>query len=62
MLLQPKLTLAHVTINHALCSCVPVQLPHNTNATQFWLSAHLPGDATPESISGPVLITADDIK
>lgn len=38
------------------------KLPHNTNASQFWLAAHLPGDATPEAISGPVLVTADDIK
>ncbi len=43
----------------------PLQLPHNTNASQFWLCANLPEEpptVMPSSISGPALITADDIK
>jgi hypothetical protein len=41
------------------------KLPHNTNASQLWLAAHLPQEppeVSPSSISGPVLVTADDIK
>ena len=48
-----------------LSSPHPSQLDHNTNATQTWLCAHLPAEppeVTPSSISGPVLVTADDIK
>ena len=50
-----------LTTNVAPCLCA-LQLPHNTNATQMWLSSNLPNEALPQSISGPVLITADDIK
>mmetsp|Transcript_13717 Transcript_13717/g.39752 ORF Transcript_13717/g.39752 Transcript_13717/m.39752 type:complete len:128 (-) Transcript_13717:355-738(-) len=41
------------------------KMPHNTNASQLWLGAHLPQEppeVAPSSIHGPVLITADDIK
>ncbi len=43
----------------------PKQLPHNTNASQVWLAAHLPlepPEVSPASISGPVLVTADNIR
>lgn len=40
-------------------------LPHNTNATQLWLIAHLPEEppeVQPSSIHGPVLLSAEDFK
>lgn len=39
------------------------KLDHNTNATQLWLIANLPNEppeVQPDSIHGPVLLTAED--
>uniref|UniRef100_A0A7S3VP18 Uncharacterized protein n=1 Tax=Dunaliella tertiolecta TaxID=3047 RepID=A0A7S3VP18_DUNTE len=39
------------------------QLPHNTNATQFWLISNLPEEpphVSPASINGPALLTGED--
>eukprot|EP00201_Polytomella_parva_P007999 CAMPEP_0175052416 /NCGR_PEP_ID=MMETSP0052_2-20121109/8349_1 /TAXON_ID=51329 ORGANISM="Polytomella parva, Strain SAG 63-3" /NCGR_SAMPLE_ID=MMETSP0052_2 /ASSEMBLY_ACC=CAM_ASM_000194 /LENGTH=210 /DNA_ID=CAMNT_0016316821 /DNA_START=59 /DNA_END=691 /DNA_ORIENTATION=- len=39
------------------------QMAHNTNATQLWLVANLPSEPPelfPDSIHGPVLLTAED--
>lgn len=41
------------------------KLDHNTLATQLWLVANLPGEppeVAPDSIHGPVLLTAEDCK
>ncbi|KAG2450748.1 hypothetical protein HYH02_004585 [Chlamydomonas schloesseri] len=41
------------------------KLDHNTNATQLWLIANLPNEppeVQPDSIHGPVLLTAENFK